>query len=396
MTALRSWRTWLAIPLLSIVFALVLGEGLLRIYYHLVPPTNYHLIPPSESMLHIFLPSDKGTFYTVKPNYRQKFIRDDFNIAVRTNNIGLREDSDYHGEPVDIGFIGDSFTFGWGVEAGERYSDVVRAAFPGKRVLSYSYPNGHAPINYLAFLQDHPEMMPRILVLGLFPFNDLAEETADAIVEINPDSGKIMRVGSKTTAVDDRGFIYIKNQPLPDTMSWQGLMRRTAIGRTINVARQTPAINAKPAAKPKTLKPLDEGQFDETAQLALDYVKALDKMTRDNGSTLLVFYIPFANWAGNYQFCQYAAETCERMQHTNSLGDALTSWTTQYGIPFIDPTMQFRKREAAGQRLYFEFDAHWTPAGHAAAGKLITEYLRANEDTFSPKNSGTRNTVRVK
>jgi hypothetical protein len=161
MTALRSWRTWLLIPFFSIVAALVLFEGLLRIYYRFVPPTNYHLIPPSESMLQLFLPSGRGTFYTVKPNYRQNFVSHDFNVAVRTNNFGLREDSDYHGEPVDIGFIGDSFTFGWGVEAGERYSDVVRTAFPGKRVLSYSYPNGHAPINYLAFLQDHPEMIPR-------------------------------------------------------------------------------------------------------------------------------------------------------------------------------------------------------------------------------------------
>ena len=387
MTALRSWRTWLAIPLLSIVLALVLAEGLLRIYYHLVPPTNYHLIPPSESMLHIFQPSERGTFYTVKPNYRQNFVSHDFNVSVRTNNIGLREDSDYHGEPVDIGFIGDSFTFGWGVEAGERYSDVVRAAFPGKRVLSYSYPNGHAPINYLAFLQDHPEMIPRVLVLGLFAWNDLAEDTADAIVEINPDSGNILRVGSKSTAVDDRGFVYMKNQPLPDPMSWQWLMRRSAIGRTIIVARQAAANNAKPAAKPIALTPLDEGQFDETAQLALTYIEALDKITRDHGSTLLVFYIPFANWVGSYKFCQYTEETCERMQHTNPLGDALTSWARQHGIQFIDPLSRFRNLETAGPRLHFELDAHWTPAGHAAAGELISEYLHADEDRFFPKKT---------
>ncbi len=66
-------------------------------------------------------------------------------------------DQDYFGEPVDIGFIGDSFTFGWGVEAGERYSDIVRDAFPDQLVLSYSYPNGHAPAYYLSFLQNHPE-----------------------------------------------------------------------------------------------------------------------------------------------------------------------------------------------------------------------------------------------
>jgi len=388
MTALR---TWLAIPLLFIVLILAFCEGFLRIYYHVTPPRNHHLIAPDKSMLHIFQPSERGTFYAVKPKYRQNFVRNEFHVAVRTNNIGLREDSDYHGEPVDIAFIGDSFTFGWGVEAGERYSDVVRTAFPEKRVLSYSYPNGHSPINYLAFLQDHPELMPRILVLGLFAFNDLADDTADAIVEITPDTGRILRVGSKTYAVDDRGFIYAQKLPPPDPMSWQGMLRRSAIGRTLSVARQTLASTAKPVAKPKVLKPLDEGQFGETAQLALGHIKALDKIARDHGATLLVFYIPFASYAGDYPVCQYAPETCERMQRINPLGDALAAWTKQHGIHFIDPLMRFRQREATGQRLYFESDAHWTPAGHAAAGELITEYLRADEISFSPINGKTRN-----
>ena len=64
------------------------------------------------------------------------------------------------------------------------------------------------------------------------------------------------------------------------------------------------------------------------------------------------------------------------------LGNALASWAKQHGIRFIDPLPRFRQLEAAGQRLYFELDAHWTAAGHAAAGDLITEYLRFDEDIF--------------
>ena len=159
MTALRL-GTCLSTYLLFIVLALALCEGLLRIYYYLVPPENFHLIAPSKSGLHIFQRSERSAFYSVKPNYQQIFVGSEFHVEVQTNNIGLREDTDYHGEPVDIAFIGDSFTFGWGVEAGERYSDVVQSDFPEKRVLSYSYPNGHAPINYLAFLQNHTEVVP--------------------------------------------------------------------------------------------------------------------------------------------------------------------------------------------------------------------------------------------
>ena len=386
---MNTLRTWLLIPLIFIALTLALCEGALRIYYHVVPPRNFHLISPNRSTLHIFQSTERGTFYTVKPNYRQRMVRSEFQIDIRTNNIGLREDNDYHGEPVDIAFIGDSFTFGWGVEAGERYSDFVRTAFPEKRVLSYSYPNGHAPINYLSFLQDHPELMPRILILGLFAFNDLAADTDDAIVEIDPDTGRIQRVGSKTYAVDKRGFIYGKQSPPPDPMSWQGMLRRSAIGRSLIVARHMLGAPAEPPLKPNVLKPLDQGQFDETAQLALDHIKALDRMTRDHGATLLVFYIPFSSYVSSYPVCQYAPQTCEHMQGANLLGDALTKWSRQHGIHFIDPLLRFRNLEAMGQRLYFELDAHWTPAGHAAAGELITEYLLAKEGILSPTNGGT-------
>ncbi len=382
----RSWYVRVSLPLFLVVFVLMLCEGLFLVYYNVVPPKNYNLIAPAKSRLHIFQASQSGNFYSVKPNYEQDFVNHEFQIGVRTNNIGLREDRDFHGEPVDIAFIGDSFTFGWGVEAGERYSDVVRRAYPGKRVLSYSYPNGHSPISYLAFLQAHPELMPRVLVLGLFAFNDLAEDTADAIVERDPDTGCIDRVGSKTYAVDERGFIYANDRPPPDPTSWQGILRNLAIGRTLIVSQHQLASTGKPRAKPEGLLPLDSGQFDETAQLALGHVAALDQLARDQGATLLVFYIPFVSHVGDYPVCLYAPETCDLQRQINPLGEALVSWAERRGIHFIDPLTRFRELEASGQRLHFELDGHWTPTGHAAAGELIVEYLRRNEEEFFSGN----------
>ena len=168
-------------PILLLLLTIIACEIILHVYFNLFPPVNYLLLPADKAGLHIFTPSDEGGFYAVKPNYEQSFINHEFKLDVRTNNIGLREDQDYHGETVDIGFIGDSFTFGWGVEAGDRYSDVVGSAFEDQLVLSYSYPNGHAPVYYLSFLQHNPELIPRVLVLGLFAFNDLASDTTDSV-----------------------------------------------------------------------------------------------------------------------------------------------------------------------------------------------------------------------
>lgn len=366
-------------PVLLILLAIFASEIVLRVYFNLFPPVNYLLLPADKSGLHIFTPSEQGGFYSVKPNYEQNFINHEFRLGVRTNNIGLREDFDYLGEPVDIGFIGDSFTFGWGVEAGERYSDIVRDAFPNQLVLSYSYPNGHAPAYYLSYLQNNPEMIPKVLVLGLFAFNDLASDTTDTKVITDPENGLIRQVKSRTLKVNANGFFVNKDETPPRMFSAAWFIRNTAIGRTYNVAKHRMRASANPIEKPDEVKPLDLGQFDETALTALNQIKQINQLAAKNGSTLVVFYIPFASDISDYPICKYSKASCESIRKDNALGSSLASWAKENGVHFIDPVNDFRAREQAGEKLYYYYDGHWTRKGHAAAGNLVKQYLRANQ-----------------
>jgi hypothetical protein len=360
-------------PLVLVLVTLLLAEILLRTWFNLFPPMNYNLLPPDKAGLHLFEPAIGNAFYAVKPNYRQEFLRNEFRGEVSTNNIGLRETEDVHGEAVDIAFIGDSYTFGWGVEAGERYSDRVREAYPELNVLSYSYPNGHAPANYLAWLQARPELMPRILVLGLFAFNDLAGDTADAVVV--EQNGRIVSVGSRSLKVDADGFIVDKAYTPPSVFSWPWFKRHTAIGRAVNVATHSLKAGGKAPAKPGEFKAIDRGEWDETALEALDHVRRIDALARAQGSTLLVFYIPFPSYISESPVCIYTAKLCAQQARTNPLGEALADWAAGEGMHYIDPVEYFRRLSARGEELYYPYDGHWTPAGHAAAGRLIVDYL---------------------
>ena len=361
-------------PLLLILFALVLGELFLRAWFNLLPPLNNNLLPPEKSGLHLFQPSVGNVFYAVKPDQRQSFLRHEFRIDVRTNNIGLRENEDFLGEHVDIGFIGDSYTFGWGVEAGERYSDVVADAFPDLAVASYAYPNGYAPIHYLSFLQQRPELIPDVLVLGLFAFNDLADDTADAVIEER--DGQIINVGSRTLEVDPDGFIVNKGSQPPPFPSLDWWFRHTAIGRTITVARQQLNTKGEAPEKPGEFRAIDRGEWDETAKLALEHVKRIQALAQQAGSTLLVFYIPFPSYIVDTPICIYSPERCGEQLNSNRLGEALAEWAASENILFIDPVGYFRILSSQDQDLYFPYDGHWTPRGHAAAGKLIADYLK--------------------
>lgn len=359
--------------MLAVILALLLSELVLRLGYELYPPANHNLLPPGKTGLHLFEPAVGNAFYRVKPNYSQTFLRHEFRVSVQTNNVGFREDRDYHGGPVDIGFLGDSFTFGWGVETGERYSDVVARSFPSLDVVSYAYPNGHAPVNYLAFLQQNPQWMPAVLVLGLFAYNDLAEDTADAVIEYQ--DGNIGSVGSRTLEVDEDGFVVAKGSYPPRFPSFAWWGRHSAIGRTIRVVREMLRSGGGAPPKSDTWRALDRGELDETARMALDHVKRIDQLARRAGSTLLVFYIPFPSDIGETPVCLYTERMCAEQRANNRLGPALAKWAASENIRLIDPVEHFRALEARGEELYFRLDAHWTPAGHAAAGALIVDYL---------------------
>lgn len=369
----RSPAAWVIAPLLLIVLTLSLAEIALRVGFYLFPPANYNLLPPDIANLHFFEPSTGNAFYAIKPNFQQKFLRDEFRIDVRTNNIGLREDTDYRGEAVDIGFIGDSYTFGWGVETGERYSDFVRNAFPGLKVLSYSYPDGHAPINYLSFLQARPELMPRVLVLGLFAFNDLASDTADAVVTER--DGIVQSVGSRSLKVDEEGYIVARDFTPPRFPSSDWFARHTAVGRAVNVAYHRLRSGGRMPPKPDKFRPIDRGQWDETALQGLKDIQRIDELARQAGATLVVFYIPFPSYVGAASVCIYAPPLCARQRKENVLGEALGSWAVANGIRLIDPTETFRALTGRGQALYYREDGHWTVEGHAAAGRLIADYI---------------------
>ena len=361
-------------PIIVLLVTVLLCEALLRAWYNLFPPLNHNLLPPSKAGLHLFEPRVGNAFYAVRPHHEQTFLRHEFRVSVRTNNLGLREARDYGGEHVDIGFIGDSFTFGWGVEADERWSAIVQDAFPALNVLSYAYPNGHAPVNYLAWLQHNPEMLPDILVLGLFAFNDLAEDTADAVIEER--DGVIASVGSRSLEVDRNGFVVGQGEQPPMFPSLAWWKRYTALGRTFVVARQRVVHGEGEMPRADELRPLDAGVLDDSARLALDHVRRIDALAREAGAVLLVFYIPFPSYIDETPVCPYTQPLCAAQREGNAPGEALAEWAHGENIAFIDPVAHFRGLSAQGIQLYYTWDAHWTPAGHAAAGELVADYIR--------------------
>ncbi len=125
-----------------------------------------------------------GTYATWEINPRQldvRFQTDDFDIQVVTNRQGLREPemiSAAHPGLRRAVIIGDSMTFGWGVEYEQAYAQVAQRTLrdvygrTDLEVINMGRP-GAGPHDYLKYLRQYAsQLRPDMIVIGFLVGND--------------------------------------------------------------------------------------------------------------------------------------------------------------------------------------------------------------------------------
>jgi len=81
--------------------------------------------------------------FGLRPNIQVLATTSDFSIIYKINSQGLRDKEYDLTKPKDktrILVFGDSFTYGEGVEYGERFSDIIEKSFPNLEVINFGVP----------------------------------------------------------------------------------------------------------------------------------------------------------------------------------------------------------------------------------------------------------------
>lgn len=325
-------RVFLAVLTVAVAIVVGLGllEGLTRLFFPAFDPSGrFDLGHPVGSL----------TLGTPGTSARQVKNTGDYDVAVRINRHGLRDDKDIAGATAgDLVFVGDSFTWGWGVEAMERFSDRVQA-LTGRRVFNLATPTDIA--GYAALLDYAQSLGARIgeVVVALCMENDLSLYDA---VDGPPDDRTMNSTG----------------------WDWKGWLtaRSAAYVLLTTMIQQTPALKAL-AVGAGAIVPNFDGMglntYDATViDASANQLQALSKRY----PTLVVLIPSRALWIGNNR-----AE--EDRVHT-----ALVAALASRGIAVLDlrPLM-----EAAGTPLGYHFanDGHWNARGHALAAEAIAKCL---------------------
>lgn len=144
------------VVLAGLVIGLGLADGLTRL-----------LLPSFDPSGRFNFTYPVGSLFLGKPGTVARQIKNtgDYDVAVRINSHGLRDANDVAtADSDDILVVGDSFTWGWGVEAQDRFSEQLQI-LTGRRTFNLSTPtdiDGYAAL--LAYAKSLGSRAGRVVI----------------------------------------------------------------------------------------------------------------------------------------------------------------------------------------------------------------------------------------
>ncbi len=385
-------RRAVGVKALAAGLATILGLGLAEIAVRIVQPASRLVIQPGG----LYEPDPPGR-YRLRPGYSGRMTRArEFDIDVHINQLGVRgpevgtslgtfpaeaspgtskaqtlQARGVQTEAVRLLALGDSFTFGVGVEDSETFSTLAAAALAetGRPALALNagIPAFGVP-DAVGWLARHGvELEPDLVLLSIFLGNDL--------VDASPNREEILVVdGLLAPKESPRGpgawlhrnsHLYVLVKGFSEGPLVRPLRAKLGLGEPwrVRVLREELAIYDREAvSKLAPAAAATDGALGRLAELAAE-----------GGFTVLVQLIPSDLEVDPGRWGRVLAELdLDPKRYDAAVPRHLvTELLANRGIDWVDPSAALAEGIAAGRRLYFPEDRHWTAEAHALAADLL-------------------------
>jgi len=284
-----------------------------------------------------------------------------FSITVRTNSHGMRyrELDDSPGFKVAV--LGDSIAWGWGVEEGERFTDVLEKDLDVK-MLNFAAPC-YSPVHYYLQMDEVLSHKPDMVLLTFTLRNDF-----DNVV----DRCERELIRQPYAELVD-GKLNITGYPVPNyrdhdkRRNWlSNIMFRYALGRASYRVLEAKApklfkaifISKKPPAPPFAgitqfnsgliFSAPDSPWVKQAADVNKEVLRAIKDKCDAAGVPLVIF----------------AART--RLESNENAYKLLKPQADELGIEMVYSPVNYRDNG-----MTIGADNHWTPKGHVFAAELV-------------------------
>jgi hypothetical protein len=354
---------YLALPWLVLATLL---EGATRLFFDAPAAAK-----PMFDQLTMCLPDDKRV-WRYKPSYSQRYATDEFDITIATNTWGLRDrDIRVDEDAVRVLVVGDSFTFGWGVEAGDRYSERLATLLgetePRAQVLNAGHWMATFDQQLLIVRELLPKFRPHIVVQGVYPGHVLSIDEHEWTLGAD---GTIERIAYRDwwneIRISDDGTMRRSNR----------LIERPPLGSRF-VAKLTQRFFRWRQVERESASVVDlysgEGRLDGAWEKTSEALRQTSRLLAAEGVAHLVFSVPADISLAESERAEYfrkgaSGRTLDFSEPYRRFAGAARE------AAWLDLHPVFVRRYKPG--LYFPRDPHWTPAGHRLAAEALLPCVR--------------------
>lgn len=362
----RSWRRAGA-AFLIVAITIALCEAVARLALGMVQP-------PSALAMFEDNPAAAVRGFAVKPNLNFRWRSGEFDVTVRTNSQGYREDFEFRLADVEIAFMGDSFALGHGVEAEQRYTalfaGMMKDRVDPRRVVSLSRNNGFQPEHYEYFLKKHPGLRPGTVIVGLYLGNDLEPDVRETRFD-----RQSLTLELPYRSVEDGAIVSTAPYRIPllrQLVSVSSTARLAAI--LVNRSGWREYLFEADAIVPNALNSpaLEWGELNAFAARSFASLVNIRDMARQWGGRVVVLLIPQNFHAGAVKSPHLDRALWPKIPEIVARGGlraAVVERCKALALDCLDAG------SAMSPDDFFAADAHWNASGHAKAAKLLYEYL---------------------
>ena len=349
-----------------ILAGLLLGLATVELVLRIVPvPNRFVLLEQLSGMWK----SDPELLLHLRPNLSLAITgHPEFRFRVVTNADGLR---DGPLNEAKIVAIGDSFTFGFGVEAEEAWPERI-ADLSGLEVANLGWA-GWNSFAYPIAIRRHAVPLRADVWLWTFFVNDLQESAgAEAFVRSGNQDFKNwamesgMGGGSLNFPLNTRTGQLVAALLNPDLFLLPDSGSGILDNGTIRIRYSQYAWKMTDPSDPIVQRgwELTEAAMNEARFLA-----------SSEGVELIVVFIP----TREHVYWPYLEPVMEGVtsDQLDQVEARLNEMCSKSDIAYINLLPGFRERALAGEVLYFPNDGHWNAKGHALAAQLIYANLSA-------------------
>ncbi|MEO6029284.1 MAG: GDSL-type esterase/lipase family protein [Candidatus Binatia bacterium] len=289
---------------------------------------------------------DPDLIYRLRPENAVRWSSPEFTEISHTNALGLRGAAVAVKRPgaQRVLALGDSFTYGHGVQDAEAYPAVVEALLRARahdvQVLNAGVPGYNTDQSYTYALRDGLALAPDVIVLGIH-CSDVSDNYESSLYDV--EDGRLLRRDARHTRMYELGSV----------VGWIPAAVRQS--RTFEVLVSSIEWHDAPTARP-AVADLDAWSYEKMRLEVTD----LQRRGAEVGAAVAVVLMP----------CKKALATAASDPYGPLARDFRAA-----GVPVLTSARALQERERDLAALFFRDDPHLNADGNRALARVVADFL---------------------